>query len=94
MDTHNFVFTGVIVREEGGFVSYCIELDVASQGETIEEAKEMLLEAVTLYLETSIESNLPYIRPIPPTEDPRTETPDEVVEVFPIKVNIGVRVYA
>jgi len=56
----------VVVQEEEGFSSLCLELDVASQGETIEQAGDMLLEAVTLYLETAVESNLPYLRPVPP----------------------------
>ena len=41
----------------------CI-LNVASQGETVEEAKKNIIEAVTLYLETAIESNLPIIRSV------------------------------
>ena len=84
METHAFVFTGVVVREEDGFSSLCLELDVASQGETIEQARDMLLEAVTLYLETAVESNLPYLRPVPPDEDPRLATPEAVVTAFPI----------
>ncbi|MBU1290538.1 hypothetical protein KJ898_01895, partial [bacterium] len=33
-----FVFTGVVIKENEGYSSLCLELDVASQGETIEEA--------------------------------------------------------
>lgn len=33
------------------YVSWCPELDIASQGETIEEAIENLKEAIELYLE-------------------------------------------
>lgn len=41
-----------IIHEEGKWhVSWCPELDVASQGETVEEAIENLKEAVELYLE-------------------------------------------
>jgi len=72
MNDYRFVFTGIIIQEDDLFSSLCLELDVASQGETEQEAREMLLEAVTLYLETCIKSNLPYIRPVPPDEDPRT----------------------
>lgn len=44
--------TAVLVKEEGGgYSSLCPELEVASQGETVEEAVEMLKEAVELYLE-------------------------------------------
>jgi predicted RNase H-like HicB family nuclease len=94
MKTPDFVFTGLIIQEEKDFSSLCLELDIASQGETIQEAKDMLLEAVTLYLETTIESNLPHIRPVPMAEDPRVTSPEAVVEVFKIKVDIGVQVYA
>jgi predicted RNase H-like HicB family nuclease len=78
-------FTGVIVQEGVGYTALCLEVDVASQGETAAQAKEALLEAVTLYLESAIESNLPYIRPVPADEDPRQATPQQVVEVFPLR---------
>jgi predicted RNase H-like HicB family nuclease len=84
MKTPDFVFTGIIMQEEKDFASLCLELDIASQGETIQQAKDMLLEAVMLYLETTIESNLPHIRPVPANEDPRITSPKAVIEVFQI----------
>ncbi len=60
-----FVFTAVTCKERRGYTALCLELDVASQGDTIHEAKNALLEAVTLYLETAFESNIPYLRPVP-----------------------------
>jgi predicted RNase H-like HicB family nuclease len=45
--------TAVIEREGDGYVSLCPELDVASQGDTIEEARANLQEAVDLFLETA-----------------------------------------
>ena len=39
-------------KEEDVWVALCPELDVASQGETVEEAADMLDEAVRLFLET------------------------------------------
>ena len=42
--------TAVIRYEEGGYVSVCPELSVASQGDTVEEAKAMLQEAMELVL--------------------------------------------
>ena len=45
--------TGVIERENDGFVALCPELDVASQGDSIEEARANLMEAVELFLETA-----------------------------------------
>ena len=46
-------FTAMIYRENGGFVALCPELDVASQGETVEEASANLREAVELFLESA-----------------------------------------
>lgn len=46
-------FTAMIYREAGGFVSICPELDVASQGETVEEASANLREAVELFIESA-----------------------------------------
>ena len=44
--------TAIIEREEDGLVSLCPELDIASQGSTIEEARANLVEALTLFFET------------------------------------------
>ncbi|WP_235283164.1 type II toxin-antitoxin system HicB family antitoxin [Methanosarcina sp. 2.H.A.1B.4] len=44
-------FSAVVHNEGKWYVSWCPELDVASQGETIEEAIENLKEAIELYLE-------------------------------------------
>ena len=41
--------------EEGGFVSYCPELEVASQGESIDEAIENLKDAIATFIETLLE---------------------------------------
>ena len=45
-------FTAVITREEHWYVGHCLELDVVSQGKTIEETQANLREAVELYLES------------------------------------------
>ena len=50
--------TGVIEREGDGYVSLCPELDIASQGETIDEARRNLVEAVELFFETASESEI------------------------------------
>lgn len=44
-------FTAAVHREEDWYVAQCLELDVASQGRTIEEALANLSEAVGLYLD-------------------------------------------
>lgn len=45
--------TGIIEREAGGYVALCPELDIASQGATIEEARNNLQEALELFFETA-----------------------------------------
>lgn len=49
----NYQLTAVIEREGNGYVSLCPELDVASQGDTIEESRANLIEAIQLFLETA-----------------------------------------
>ena len=39
-------FRAIINREENGYVSLCPELDIASQGNTVEEARSNLVEAL------------------------------------------------
>jgi len=45
--------TAIIEREGDGYVSLCPELDIASQGHTIEEAHKNLREALELFFETA-----------------------------------------
>ena len=44
--------TAIVEKEGSGYVSLCPELDIASQGDTVEEAKENLVEALALFFET------------------------------------------
>ena len=44
-------YTAIVEREGDGYVALCPELDVASQGTTVEEAMANLREAVELFLE-------------------------------------------
>jgi predicted RNase H-like HicB family nuclease len=46
-------YTAVILEEDGGYVSLCPELDIASQGDTVEEALKNVKEAVEMFLETA-----------------------------------------
>ncbi|MCB9135875.1 MAG: type II toxin-antitoxin system HicB family antitoxin [Anaerolineales bacterium] len=89
-----FSFTGVTLKEDQGFSTLCLELDVASVGETPEEAKEMLLEAATLHIEGAIEDGLPYLRPVPTDDDPRQTMAEKIVEIFRFKVDVAVHAYA
>jgi len=45
--------TAIIEREGNGYVALCPELDVASQGDSIESARNNLREAVELFLEAA-----------------------------------------
>jgi predicted RNase H-like HicB family nuclease len=93
-DSNCFRFTGSVLREGDQFVSLCLELDVASAGRTVREAKRMLAEAVTLYLEVCFENNLPHLRPVPREEDPRLNPRIKLVENFPLKVDFKVHAVA
>jgi predicted RNase H-like HicB family nuclease len=46
-------FTAAIHKEGDLYVALCPELDIASQGETIESARENLREAIELFLEAA-----------------------------------------
>jgi predicted RNase H-like HicB family nuclease len=50
--------TVIIQREDDGFVALCPELDIASQGESIEDARKNLVEALTLFFETASPSEV------------------------------------
>ena len=58
-----YTLSAVVNREDDGFVSWCPELDIASQGDTIEEAVENLKEAIELYLEDE-DAELPVKHPL------------------------------
>ncbi len=46
-------FTAVIEREGDGYVALCPELDIASQGDTIEEARRNIQEALEGFIEAA-----------------------------------------
>ena len=50
--------TAIIEREGDGYVSLCPELDIASQGDSVSEARENLREALELFLETASASEI------------------------------------
>jgi predicted RNase H-like HicB family nuclease len=50
--------TAIIEREDDGYVALCPELDIASQGSTVEEARVNLQEAVELFFETASETEI------------------------------------
>ena len=50
--------TAIIEREDDGFVALCPEVDVASQGSTVQEARTNLKEALELFFETASDSEI------------------------------------
>jgi len=53
-----YQFTAFIEREKEGYVSLCPELDIASQGDTVEEARTNLIEAIELFFEVADPSEI------------------------------------
>lgn len=49
----NRQLTAIIERDEDGFVALCPEVDIASQGSTVNGARENLKEALELFFETA-----------------------------------------
>ena len=48
-----YQFTAVIERDEDWYVALCPELDIASEGRTVEEARSNLIEAIELFFEVA-----------------------------------------
>jgi len=94
MEQSKFVFTGVLIKENNGISALCLELDVASEGESVSEAKKNLFEAVSLYIESAVENNLPILRPVPEQDNPLKTNPDKILEKFSLKINFTVNTYA
>lgn len=46
-------FTAIIEREDDGYVALCPEFDIASQGDTVSEARANLAEAIEAFMETA-----------------------------------------
>ena len=46
-------FTAVIERDDDWYVALRLELDIASQGKSVEEARHNLIEAIELFFETA-----------------------------------------
>jgi predicted RNase H-like HicB family nuclease len=73
MNAKPLQLTAVIEREDDMYVATCPEVDVASQGKTVEEARANLLEAVELFFEVASPSEIrrrlkkeTYIMPLMP----------------------------
>jgi len=55
-------FAATVWKEDNWYVAQCLELDVASQGVTEEEALENLREALDLYFEPPQATRPPKVR--------------------------------
>jgi predicted RNase H-like HicB family nuclease len=55
---NKYQLTAVIEKEGDGFVALCPELDIASQGSSVEEAHANLKEALELFLEEAPPSEI------------------------------------
>ncbi len=49
----NIRLTAIVEREGDGYVALCPEVDVASQGGTVAEARDSLAEALALFFEAA-----------------------------------------
>ena len=74
--------TAIIEREGDGYVATCHELDVVSQGNSVEEARVNLVEAVEGVLEVASPSEMKrrlkkqrYVLPIMPVMPDRKQIP-------------------
>ena len=54
----NLQLTAIIEREGNGYVALCPELDIASQGDSVPEARNNLVEALELFFETASETEI------------------------------------
>ncbi len=68
--------TAIIEREGDGYVSLCPELDIASQGDSVEQARDNLREALELFFETA-------------TPEEVTERLRDEVFVTQVEVSVG-----
>lgn len=81
MDEKSFVFRCTITESEGVYCALCLDLDIATEGDTFEEAMVNLRDAVSLYIQHAVETGtleemVP--RPVPDLEKrlKRLDDPD------------------
>ncbi len=56
--------TASVTKEGDWYVAQCLEVDVASQGETVDDALANLREALELHFEPPTATHLPEIRSV------------------------------
>ncbi len=50
--------TAIIEREDDGFTALCPEVDIASQGVSVEDARANLVDALELFFETASQTEI------------------------------------
>ena len=88
------ILDAIITREGNRFCSLCLDLDIASEGDTINDAKENLLEAIEGYIESALEFDIPLLREVPFEDNPLHADKSSVIEVFKIVCPISLEQYA
>ncbi|MCZ6676492.1 MAG: hypothetical protein O7E52_04500 [Candidatus Poribacteria bacterium] len=53
--SQDLLYHGLISKEEDRYCALCVEFNIATEGETLDEAKKNLKEAVEGYLEVAME---------------------------------------
>ncbi len=61
----NYTLSAVIEHEGNWYVANCPELDISSQGQTVEEATKNLHEAVELFLQNADPKEIPDLSEAP-----------------------------
>ena len=61
MKIRELQFEVVVFREAGGYVAQCLNVDVASEGDTEQEALDNLREALELYFD---DEPVPVVQPV------------------------------
>ena len=67
---NKFIFHGIVEKVIDRYKAICLELDIATEGKNLEEAKQNLKEAVEGYLECAVkEGDMDVFVPRPVPED-------------------------
>jgi predicted RNase H-like HicB family nuclease len=87
MGKERLKFDCVLIREGDRYAAVCLNVNVASQGDTPAKTKRALKDAVDLYLDGAIKANRTYMRPVPESENPRKLNPGSIVASYKIGVD-------
>ena len=91
-ENYPFIFTGIILKKYSGYSGLCADINISSEGNTIEETKKNLEEAASLYIKSAIKNDLPIARPVMQNENPQFTSPDIIQEVYDMKIGFEVNI--